>query len=122
VSGADGRFETYEFTDVDRSLSAGLSLGGARWGRPDDVVAAAGVMNEASKDRRLFLADGGLGILIGDGRLPRARPESILEGRYEVRLTKIFRLGLDSQWIANPGYNRDRGPVAVFAFRLHAEL
>ncbi len=119
---ADGRFEAYEFTDVDRSASAGLSLGGARWGRPDDVAGLAAVINIASKDRRLYLADGGLGLLVGDGRLPRSGPESILEGHYEVRLTRLLRLGLDAQSIVNPGYDRERGPVAILGMRLHVQL
>ena len=29
---------------------------------------------------------------------------------------------LDYQWVQNPAYNRDRGPVSIFAVRVHAEL
>ena len=30
---ANGNIEPYEFTDIDRTVAAGLSLKGARWGR-----------------------------------------------------------------------------------------
>jgi len=28
----------------------------------------------------------------------------------------------DYQWIAHPGYNTDRGPVSIFAVRVHAQF
>ncbi|MFX4454764.1 carbohydrate porin, partial [Acinetobacter baumannii] len=31
----DGRNQILSFTDIDRSLSGGLSIKGGRWGRPD---------------------------------------------------------------------------------------
>ena len=65
----DGRTETWEFTEIDRSAAFGVSLKGKRWGRADDTVALAGVINGLSEDHRDFLAAGGTGILLGDGHL-----------------------------------------------------
>ena len=117
---ADGGLESYEFTDIDRTVSAGLSLGGRRWGRPDDVFALAGVVNAASKARERFLDAGGLGILIGDGRLPHPGAEEIVETYYDLAALHAVRLSFDYQFIEHPAYNRDRGPVSVGAVRLHA--
>ncbi len=119
---ADGGLESYEFTDIDRTISVGISVGGSRWGRPDDVVALGGVVNAASRARERFLDAGGLGILIGDGRLPHPGAEKIVEGYYDLAVIKTIRLTFDMQAIDNPGYNRDRGPVAVGAIRLHAQF
>ncbi len=122
AGGAGGNVETYEFTDVDRSLSTGLSLKGARWRRGEDTLGLAAVVNEISAARRRFLDAGGLGILIGDGRLPHAGPERILETYYSAHLVGQSYLSLDYQYVANPAYNRDRGPVSVWAVRCHAQF
>ena len=122
VGGASGNVEAYEFTDVDRAVSAGLSLKGVRWGRADDTVALALLVNEASAIRRQFLGAGGLGILVGDGQLPHSGPEQILETYYNVAATAFAHVTVDYQHIVNPGYNRDRGPVSVVALRLHAQF
>jgi high affinity Mn2+ porin len=119
---AEGDKETYEFTDVDRTVSAGMSLTGKRWGRASDTVGLAGVVNDLSDQRRAFLAAGGLGILIGDGKLVHAGPEQILETYYSLALFKFAHLTFDYQFIANPGYNRDRGPVSVLSARVHAQF
>jgi len=118
---ADGRYESYEFTDVDRTLAAGVSLGGKRWGRPSDTVGLAGVLNAASRHRRDYLAAGGLGILIGDGALPHPGAEHILEAYYDAGIARGAHLALDAQVIDSPGYNRDRGPVPVLAVRVHGQ-
>jgi high affinity Mn2+ porin len=117
---AAGNVETYEFTDVDRTFAAGLSLQGSRWHRADDTVAIAAVNNAISGVREAYLKAGGLGILIGDGRLPHPGPEQIIESYYSAQVCKFAHLSLDYQWINHPGYNRDRGPVSVIAVRLHA--
>jgi high affinity Mn2+ porin len=117
----DGKTEIMAFTDIDASLAGGLSIKGARWGRPDDVVGIGGVVNALSKDHRDFIAAGGLGILIGDGAL-NYRRERILEAYYAYALNKQITLTADYQFIVNPAYNADRGPVSVFSGRLHAEF
>ena len=122
LSTNDGRKEAFEFTDVNRSASAGLSVSGAAWSRPDDAFGLAAVLNGLSGDARDYIAAGGLGILIGDGRLPHYGAETILETYYSLRLLKWLGLALDYQYIQNPAYNRDRGPVSVIGLRVHAEM
>jgi high affinity Mn2+ porin len=117
---AAGNVETYEFTDVDRSLAAGLSLKGSRWRRPDDTIGLAAVDNAISAAREGYLNAGGLGLLIGDGRLPHAGPERIMETYYSAAVSSFGQISLDYQRLSQPAYNRDRGPVAVIAVRLHA--
>ena len=122
ISLNDGSKEAYEFTEINRSVSAGLSLKGTRWGRKDDAVGVAGVVNALSSSARAYFADGGLGILIGDGRLPHYGTEDIFEAYYDASVTGWLNASADYQFIANPAYNRDRGPVSVMAVRLHAQM
>jgi high affinity Mn2+ porin len=117
----DGHNEIMAFTDIDRSLSLGTSLDGHMWGREDDTIGIAGAINGLSLDHRDFLAAGGLGPLIGDGAL-NYRRERILEAYYAYALTKQITLTGDYQFITNPAYNADRGPVSVFSARLHGEF
>lgn len=117
----DGKTEIMAFTDIDASLSLGLSIKGAKWGRPDDVIGIGGAINALSRDHRDFIAAGGLGILIGDGML-NYRRERILESYYALALNKAITLTADYQLITNPAYNADRGPVHVFSGRLHGEF
>lgn len=119
---ADGRYESFEFTDIDRTLSGGLSLKGSAWGREADHVGIAASLNDISSTHRQFLAAGGLGILVGDGRLPHPGPESVLEAYYDAALTRAAALTLDLQWVNNPGFNRDRGPVPLGAVRMHFDF
>ena len=119
---ADGAYEAYDFTDIDRTLSGGVTVMGKPWKRPDDTVGLGGVVNQASSDRLAYLAAGGLGILIGDGRLPHPGTERILETYYDAQLIKGLHAALDYQWVTNPAYNRDRGPVSIFAVRLHGQF
>ncbi len=116
----DGRNQTWAFTDVDRTASAGLSWKGGRWRRPGDVVGLAGVVNGISAAHRQFLANGGLGITAGDGRLNYGR-EQILETYYSFATHWNVSASPDFQFVSNPAYNRDRGPAAIFALRLHWE-
>ncbi len=119
---AAGNVEAYEFTDVDRTVSLGLSLKGSRWGRPGDTVGVAGIVNDLSAARQSYLNAGGLGILVGDGQLPHPGPERIVETYYDIAPLQHVNLTLDYQWIDHPAYNEDRGPVSVFAVRLHLQL
>jgi high affinity Mn2+ porin len=119
---AGGKSESFDFTDIDRTISGGLSQSGGRWGRKDDTVVLAGVVNGISDAHQRYLAAGGLGILTGDGRLPHYGTENILESYYDVGLNKIIHVALDVQVVDNPAYNRDRGPVAIGAIRVHAQF
>jgi high affinity Mn2+ porin len=118
---ADGNIEPYEYTDVDRTVAAGLSLKGKQWGRPDDTFGLAGIVNQISSVHQQFLNDGGLGILIGDGMLPHPGPEQIVETYYAFPLL-ASTVTFDYQFIVNPAYNRDRGPVSVIGARVHTEF
>ena len=94
---------------------------GTAWGRPDDKIGVAGVVEGLSPIARAYFAAGGLGILIGDGQL-NYRPERILETYYAYSLNPWATLTFDYQFIDNPGYNADRGPVHVFTGRWHAQF
>lgn len=117
----DGSKEAFDFTEINKSLAVGLSLQGDRWGRPDDVVGLAGVIDGLSSAARAYFADGGIGILIGDGRLNYGF-EHVMESYYAYRVLEHFTVTGDYQLIINPAYNRDRGPVSVIGLRLHAEF
>lgn len=117
---ADGRLEPYEFTDVDRTVAAGLSISGKQWGRDDDTFGIASVVNGISSVHQSFLNAGGLGILVGDGKLPNPGNEKILETYYSFPVL-ASKITLNYQLIANPAYNRDRGPISVLGFRVHTQ-
>ena len=116
----DGKSETYAFSEIDRSLSFGAVAQGRAWGRAADALGVALVRNGLSDAHRDYLAAGGHGAFIGDGRLDY-RPEAIVEAYYSVNLAKSAWLTLDYQYITNPAYNRDRGPVSVGSVRLHTQ-
>jgi high affinity Mn2+ porin len=118
---ANGNIEPYEFTDIDRTAAAGLALAGKSWGRPDDTVGLAGVINGISSVHQAYLNAGGLGILVGDGMLPHPAPEQIVETYYQLPVS-FFKLTLDYQFIVNPAYNSDRGPASVVSARVHAQF
>jgi high affinity Mn2+ porin len=122
VGKAAGNVEAYEFTDIDRTVSGGLSLRGSAWSREHDTVGLAGIVNGISAARERFLNAGGLGILIGDGKLPHPGPEKIVETYYNAAVLSHAQITLDYQWVDNPAYNRDRGPVSIFAVRFHAQF
>ena len=119
---AQGNVETYEFTDIDRSLAIGLSLKGTRWSRPRDTLGVAGMVNDISGARERYLSAGGLGVLVGDGQLPHPGAEQILETYYSLAVLSQGFVAVDYQRVINPAYNRDRGPVSVFAVRVHAQF
>jgi high affinity Mn2+ porin len=121
VSVRDGQYEAYEFSDIDRSLSAGISLQGDLWGRVDDKVGIAGNVDSLSANARRYFSAGGMGILIGDGALNYGQ-EQIVEAFYAFKVMDKVTLTADYQHIVNPAYNQDRGPVPVYALRLHADF
>jgi high affinity Mn2+ porin len=118
----DGATETWAFTEVDRSLSAGIYVSGARWNRKEDGISLAVVTNGLSADHKDYLAAGGLGFQLGDGRLTYAN-ETGVELYYSLKPTaQPVWLSADYQFLLNPGYNSDRGPVHVCSIRVHVEL
>jgi high affinity Mn2+ porin len=120
ASWTPGLVEVMGWTDCDESLSLGALLTGTAWRRPADKLGLAGVIEGLSTHARAYFAAGGMGIVIGDGRL-NYRPEEVLEAYYAVSLTSWATLTVDYQLVGNPGYNADRGPVSIYAARLHVE-
>ncbi len=118
---ADGRTETYAFTEADGSFSTGLALKGASWGRADDTFGLSWMRNTISSDRRNYLTLGAISYFIGDGGL-NYRPESIVETYYSLKLVRGLWLSADYQYITNPAYNADRGPANIGSLRVHAEF
>ena len=118
----DGKTATWAFTEIDQTISLGFNYKGNQWKRPDDNFGIAGVVNGISKDHRDFLSIGGYGFIIGDGKLTNYKTENILEAYYSAKINKNLFLSGDYQFVANPAYNADRGPVNVFSIRAHVEF
>ena len=121
MSADRGDKEAYEFSDINQSLSTGLSIKGDSWGRSDDTIGIAGVVNRISGEAQSYFEAGGLGILIGDGKMNYA-PEKITEMYYAWHPLSFAALTFDYQHVSNPAYNQDRGPVSIYGVRLHANF
>lgn len=117
----DGRNETWEFTEIDRTLSFGLSLKGNIWNRKNDNIGLANVISGLSSSHRKYLQAGGYGFELGDGALNYA-PENLTEIYYSFSLSREIFVSGEYQFLMNPGYNKDRGPVNVFSVRVHLEI
>lgn len=120
---SDGNNETWAFTEIDRSVSGGISMTGAKWKRKKDNLGIAWVVSGLSKPHRDYLRDGGDGFILGDGNLNYAW-EHLIEFYYSAELVKDhIYLSAAYQSLLNPGYNKDRqGPVSIFSLRLHAKI
>jgi high affinity Mn2+ porin len=119
---ADGNVEPWDFSDIDRAVSGGVWLSGKLWGRQYDNVGVAATVNGISGIHQHFLNLGGLGIVVGDGQLTNPGPERIIETYYSYAFTPSTRITFNYQFITNPAYNTDRGPVSVLGMRLHAQF
>ncbi len=117
----EGHHESFAYTEVDQTVAFGGDHSGASWGRKHDRIGAAFVTNGISKDHQTYLRLGGKGFLLGDGNLNYGR-EDIVESYYTAHLWRGVFASIDLQYIANPGYNRDRGPVVVPGFRMHVDF
>jgi high affinity Mn2+ porin len=117
----DGKNETWAFTEIDKSFTFGFQWDGDLWKRNQDRFAIAYVRNNLSADHKSYLEKGGYGFLIGDGKLNYGS-EQIIEAYYSMHLTKQIFLSPDYQFVINPAYNKDRGPVHIIGLRLHAEF
>jgi len=118
----DGHTETWFFTEIDRSVTFGGVLNGSHWKRKDDEMGLGFIVNGLSAPHRQYLADGGYGFLIGDGKLAYA-PEMIAEFYYKLDAYQHkFFITPDYQFILHPAYNQARGPVNVFSLRAHIEF
>ncbi len=114
----DGATESYAYTEADRSLSVGAQISGASWSRANDRMGVALAVNGLSAPHHEYLAAGGLGFLLGDGKLDYAT-EQIIEAYYAWQFCRFATASFDAQFIENPGYNQDRGPVTVLSLRMH---
>jgi high affinity Mn2+ porin len=131
----DGRHESFAYTEVDDTFEIGFDLFGGLWRRPIDKLGLAFVTNGLSSVHREYLRRGGHGFLLGDacnftdpscpqrptGYLNYGR-ENILELYYNVHIWRGAFAAADIQFVDNPGYNQDRGPVWVFSLRGHLEF
>ena len=117
----DDHEESFAYTEVAQTALVAADYAGARWHRPQDKVGVAFVSNAIKKDHQNYLKYGGLGFLLGDGRLNYGR-ENIVEGYYTWHTWKGLFFGLDTQHINDPGYNRDRGPAWVFSVHGHIDF
>jgi len=121
ASAMNGTYEADEFTEIDRSLSGGVSMDGGLYGRPNDTLGIALAFNALSGPAQRYFAAGGLGVLIGDGGLTYGG-EQIQETYYKFGIKAYSALTADYQHITDPGYNTVRGPVSVFGLRYHVNF
>lgn len=117
----NGKTESFAYTEIDSTFALGLAADGHKWHRSNDRAGVAFVSNAISKDHQNYLARGGVGFIIGDGALHYGR-EQIMESYYTAHLWRGLYAGPDLQYVTNPAYNRDRGPVLIPGFRVHLEL
>jgi hypothetical protein len=117
----NGKTESFAYTEIDSTIVEGIGANGAKWHRKQDRAGIAFLTNGIKKDHQNYLADGGLGFLLGDGKLNYGR-ENILESYYTLHVWRGLYVAPGTQYIVDPGYNRDRGPVFVGSFRAHMEF
>jgi hypothetical protein len=117
----NGKTESFAYTEIDLTFNQGVGFNGALWHRKQDRAGIAVVTNGIKKDHQVYLADGGLGFLLGDGGLRYGR-ENIFESYYTAHVWRGIYIAPGVQHINNPGYNRDRGPVVVPTLRAHVEF
>jgi carbohydrate-selective porin OprB len=125
----DGHAESFAYTEVDDTFEIGFDLGGGPWRRRQDKIGLAFVTNGISGAHREYLKLGGHGFILGDGNplAPRGSNlnygrENILEAYYNLHIWRGAYAAADVQFVDDPGYNRDRGPVWVFSLRGHLEF
>jgi hypothetical protein len=116
----EGANESFAYTEIDRTAEVGADFRGKPWRRPQDKIGAAFVANAISGDHRRYLALGGSGFILGDGALNYGL-ETIFETYYTAHVWRGISCAVDYQHVANPGYNRNRGPADVIGFRVHVE-
>ena len=118
----DGNNETWAFTEIDKTISGGISSNGNKWNRPNDNVGLAYVVSGISVPHRNYLKNGGKGFELGDGNLNYGL-EQLTELYYSAAIKKnLLYLSGAYQFLINPGYNKSRGPVNVFSIRIHAAI
>ncbi|HTX77456.1 MAG TPA: carbohydrate porin [Terracidiphilus sp.] len=118
----EGQHESFAYTEVDQTVEFGGDYAMGRVNHPNDKFGIAFVSNAIKRDHQNYLKYGGLGFLLGDGKLNYGR-ENIVESYYTWHVWRGMFYSVDVQNIINPGYNRDRGPVwAVGSARVHVDF
>lgn len=118
----DGQNETWCFTEIDRAFSVGASIAGTKWKRQNDIIGVAYCLSGLSNQHAQYLANGGLGFIIGDGKLNYAN-EHLFETYYSLSLLNGRCIpSVAYQFILNPAYNKDRGPINIYTVRLHFSI
>jgi hypothetical protein len=117
----EGQHESYAYTEVDQTVEIGGDLAGPAWHRSHDKIGLAVVSNAIKRDHQHYLGYGGLGFLLGDGKLNYGR-ENIVESYYDLHAWRGLFYAIDVQHVSDPGYNRDRGPAWVGSVRAHVDF
>jgi high affinity Mn2+ porin len=117
----EGKHESFCYTEVNSTFSGGVVIEGDSWNRKNDKAGSAIASNGISVDHRNYLADGGLGFLLGDGRLSYGR-EFISESFYNAQIWRGLYGAAQVSFIVHPGYNTARGPAVVPGLRLHIDF
>jgi len=117
----EGKHESFCYTEDNEGVEAGVYARGTRWRRSLDRAGAAFVSSGLSRAHQAYLADGGLGFLLGDGALQYGR-ETIEEAFYTAHVWRGLYVAADMQHVNNPGMNRARGPFTVPGVRVHLEF
>jgi carbohydrate-selective porin OprB len=102
-------------------VSLGAQLSGVHWGRAEDRIGIAYGVNGLSTPHKDYLAAGGIGILLGDGALNYGF-EQVTELYYRIQVCRYVQISPDFQFVQNPAYNRDRGPVEVYGLRMRVSF
>jgi high affinity Mn2+ porin len=118
----DGKTGDWAFTEVDETVTPGLSFDGEWWKRKGDNFGKAFIANGLSKEHIAFENAGGYQFIIGDGILEHYKPEQILETYYQFKFFDHLFFAPDFQYVVNPAYNADRGPVSIYSVRVHLEF
>lgn len=87
---------------LHQTFEGGLGANGAIWHRTHDRAGVVLVSNAIAKAHQIYLAEGGLGFLLGDGRLNYGR-ENIVETYYTAHVWRGVYVAPDLQHTNNPG-------------------
>ncbi len=117
----EGHKESFAYTEINSTLALGVDLAGNAWHRKEDRVGTAFETGGISTQHRQYLALGGLGFILGDGRLRYGR-EAVSETYYTAHVISGLYMSVQLSYVNNPGYNRDRGPVVVPGVRAHMDF
>jgi len=117
----NGKTESFAYTEDESGVEIGTYFVGTRWKRSLDRAGVAFVSSGIKSYHQQYLADGGLGFILGDRGLTYGR-ENIEEVFYTVHAWRGLFFAFDLQHVNDPGYNQVRGPVTVPGVRMHVEF